>query len=64
LSDELDIVGAGVEVLVGEVEVDPRGVGSGRTNSTGSGESRGPEAVALQCGGFPPPLRLSDRSRE
>jgi hypothetical protein len=40
LSDELDIVGAGVEVLVGEVEVDPRSVGSGRTNSTGSGESQ------------------------
>jgi hypothetical protein len=46
------------------VEVDPRGVGSGMTNSTGSGERRRPEAVALQCGGFPPPLRLSDRSRE
>jgi hypothetical protein len=45
LSDELDIVGAGVEVLVGEVEVDPRGVGSGRTNNTGSGESRRPEVV-------------------
>jgi hypothetical protein len=45
LSDELDIVGAGVEVLVGEVEVDLRGVGSGRTNITGSGESRRPEVV-------------------
>jgi hypothetical protein len=44
-SDELDIVGAGVVVLVGEVEVDPRGVGSGSTNSTGSGESRIPEVV-------------------
>jgi hypothetical protein len=40
LSDELDIVGAGVEVLVGEVEVDLWGVGSGRTNNAGSGESR------------------------
>jgi hypothetical protein len=45
LSDELDIVGAGVEVLVGEVEVDPRGVGCGSTNNTGSGESRILEAV-------------------
>jgi hypothetical protein len=45
LSDELDIVETGVEVLVGEVEVDPRGVGSGRTNSVGSGESRRPEVV-------------------
>jgi hypothetical protein len=45
LSDELDIVEAGVEVLVGEVEVDPRGVGSGRTNSTGSGESQISEVV-------------------
>jgi hypothetical protein len=45
LSDELDIVGAGVEVLVGEVEVDLRGVGSGRTNSAGSGESRRPDVV-------------------
>jgi hypothetical protein len=32
-------------VLVGEVEVDPWGVGSGSTNSTGSGESRIPEVV-------------------
>jgi hypothetical protein len=45
LSDELDIVEAGVEVLVGEVEGDPRGVDSGRTNNTGSGESRRPEVV-------------------
>jgi hypothetical protein len=45
LSDELDIVGADVEVLVGEVEVDPQGVGSGRTNIVGSGESRRPEVV-------------------
>jgi hypothetical protein len=40
LSDELDIVGADVEVLVGEVEADPRDVGSGKMNNTGSGESR------------------------
>jgi hypothetical protein len=40
LSDELDIIGAGVEILVGDVEVDPRGIGSGRMNNTGSGESR------------------------
>jgi hypothetical protein len=45
LPDELDIVGAGVEVLVGEVEVDPWGVGSGRTNNAGSGESQRPEVV-------------------
>jgi hypothetical protein len=45
LSDELDIVEAGVEVLVSEVEVDPRDVGSGRRNSAGSGESRRPEVV-------------------
>jgi hypothetical protein len=45
LSNELDNVGAGVEVLVGEVEVDPQGVGSGRKNSAGSGESRRPEVV-------------------
>jgi hypothetical protein len=45
LSDELDIVGADVEILVGEVEIDPRGVGSGRTNNIGSGESRRPEGV-------------------
>jgi hypothetical protein len=32
LSDELDIVGADLEVL---------GVGSGKINNTGSGESRG-----------------------
>jgi hypothetical protein len=45
LSDELDIVGAGVVVLVGEVEVDPRGVGSESMNNTESGESRIPEVV-------------------
>jgi hypothetical protein len=45
LSDELDIVGADIEVLVGEVEVDPQGVGSGRMNSAGSSESRRPEVV-------------------
>jgi hypothetical protein len=45
LFDELDIVGAGVEVLIGEVEVDLCGVGSGRMNSAGSGESRRPEVV-------------------
>jgi hypothetical protein len=45
LFDGLDIVGAGVEVLVGEVKVDPRGVGSGRMNIAGSGESRRPEVV-------------------
>jgi hypothetical protein len=45
LSDEFDIVGAGVEVLVGEVEVDPQGVGSERRNNAGSGESRRPEVV-------------------
>jgi hypothetical protein len=45
LSDELDIIGADVEVLVGEVEVDPWGVGSGRMNSAGSGESQRPEVV-------------------
>jgi hypothetical protein len=41
LSDELDIIGVGVEVLVGEVKADPRGVGSRKMNNTGSGESRG-----------------------
>jgi hypothetical protein len=41
LSDELDIVGADVEVLVGEVEAHSRGVGSGKMNNTRSGESRG-----------------------
>jgi hypothetical protein len=45
LSDELDIVGADVEVLVGEVEVDPRAVGSGRTNNAGSGENLRPEVM-------------------
>jgi hypothetical protein len=45
LSDELDIVRADVEVLIGEVEVDPRDVGSGRMNITGSDESRRPEMV-------------------
>jgi hypothetical protein len=45
LSDELDIVGAGVYVLIGEVEVDPWGVGSGRTNNAESDESRRPEVV-------------------
>jgi hypothetical protein len=45
LSNELDIIGVGVEVLVGEVEIDLRGVGSGRMNSAGSGESRRPEVV-------------------
>jgi hypothetical protein len=45
LSDKLDIVGADVEVLVGEVKIDPWGVGSGRTNSVGSDESRRPEVV-------------------
>jgi hypothetical protein len=45
LSDELDIIEAGVEVLVGEVEVDPRGVGSGRMNGAGSDERRRPEVV-------------------
>jgi hypothetical protein len=41
LSDELDNVGADVEVLVGEVEADLRGVGSGKINNTRSGESQG-----------------------
>jgi hypothetical protein len=41
LSDELDIVGAVIEVLVSEVEADPRDAGSEKMNSTGSGESRG-----------------------
>jgi hypothetical protein len=45
LYDELDIVGADVEVLAGEVEIDPRDVGSGRTNSAASGENRRPEMV-------------------
>jgi hypothetical protein len=45
LSDELDIVGAGVQVLVGEVEIDPLGVGSGRMSNVGSGESQRPEVV-------------------
>jgi hypothetical protein len=45
LFDELDIVGAGVEVLIGEVGVDPWGVGSGRMNNTGFDESRRPEVV-------------------
>jgi hypothetical protein len=45
LSDELNIVGAGIEVLIGEVEVDPWDVGSGRRNSAGSGESRRSEVV-------------------
>jgi hypothetical protein len=45
LSDELDIVGAGVEVLIGEVEADLRGVGSGKMNNTGSGESRVSESA-------------------
>jgi hypothetical protein len=45
LSDELDIVGADIEVLIGEVEVDPRGVGLGRTNNAGSDESRRLEVV-------------------
>jgi hypothetical protein len=39
LSDELDIVGADVEILVGEVKADPRGVGSEKMTSTGSDES-------------------------
>jgi hypothetical protein len=45
LSDELNIVRAGVDVLVGEVEVDLWGVGSERMNITGSGESWRPEVV-------------------
>jgi hypothetical protein len=45
LSDELDIVGAGVAVLVGEVEADPRATSRRSTSSTGSGENRLAEAV-------------------
>jgi hypothetical protein len=41
LSDELDIVGASIEVLVGEVEADLRGVNSRKMNNTRSGESPG-----------------------
>jgi hypothetical protein len=41
LSDELDIVRASIEVLVGEVETDLRGVDSGKMNNTRSGESPG-----------------------
>jgi hypothetical protein len=41
LSDELDIVRADVEVLVSEVEADPRGVDLEKMNNTGSGESWG-----------------------
>jgi hypothetical protein len=41
LSDELDIVGADIEVLVDEVEADPRDAGSEKMNNTGSDESRG-----------------------
>jgi hypothetical protein len=40
LSDELDIVEADVEVLVGEVKADLQGVNSGKMNSTESDESR------------------------
>jgi hypothetical protein len=57
LSDELDIVGAGVEVLVGEVVADPR--------ATVEGARTAPDPVKAgfpkRCGGIPPLLRLSDR---
>jgi hypothetical protein len=45
LSDELDIVGAGVAVLVGEVEADPQATSRMSTGSIGSGENRLAEAV-------------------
>ena len=53
MSDELDIVGAGVEVLVGEVVADP-----GRRS-----REHGPSRIQKRCGGIPPLLRLSDRCR-
>jgi hypothetical protein len=46
LSDELDIVGAGIEILVGEVKADPRGVGSGRWIAPDPVRARVSEAVA------------------
>jgi hypothetical protein len=51
------IVGASVEVLVGEVEVDLRALARGGRTTPDTVRAGDPK----WCGGFPPPLRLSDR---
>jgi predicted butyrate kinase (DUF1464 family) len=63
LFDELDIIVADVEVLVDEVEADPRraplGIEEESPNPVQAGDSG---AVAARCGHFPPLLCLRDRS--
>jgi hypothetical protein len=58
LFDELNIIVAGVEVLVGEVEADPRraplGVEEEGPDPVQAGDSRAVAAVTMRCGGFPP----------
>jgi hypothetical protein len=68
LFNELDIIVAGVEVLIGEVEADPRcaplGVEEEGPNLIQADESEAVAAVMTRCGGFPTLLRLRDQSFE
>jgi hypothetical protein len=67
LFDELDIIVASVEVLVGEVKAVHRGGSAQRRGTTPDLARVGvSEAVAVwmtRCGGFPPLLRLIDQIR-
>jgi hypothetical protein len=64
LFDELDIVGADVEVLVDDVVADLFGVEEEDPDLVLVGNSEAVATVTARCGYFPPLLRLSDRSRE
>jgi hypothetical protein len=63
LFDELDIVVADIEVLIGDVVADPQGIGSAWRNNIKSDEGRGPWDGGDSDGAvwsFPPLLRLID----
>jgi hypothetical protein len=62
LSDKLDIVGAGVAVLVDDVVADPFAIEKEDPNSVRTGGSKAVAASTSRCGGFPPLLRLRDRN--
>jgi hypothetical protein len=60
LSNELDIVGADVAVLVDDVIVDPFAVEKEDRDLVRTGGSRAVAALTTQCRGFLPLLRLRD----
>jgi hypothetical protein len=65
LFDELDIVGADIEVLGGEVVADPQrtplGVEEEAPDLARAGDSRAAATWTTRCGGFPSLLRLKDQ---